>query len=168
VNDLARDVYVIAHDLQPARLESLGLVAELRSFCEEVEKRHGTPVRCRITPPSAPIPPEVALALFRVAQEGVQNAVRHSGADEIEVELDVSPRWAYLTIADKGRGIQSEEADHRNGLGITGMRERMRLVDGWLDLQSGGDEGTTVTAWAPLDRDREAEASDDTAAGSDR
>ncbi|MCG6947310.1 MAG: histidine kinase [Acidobacteria bacterium] len=168
VNDLARDVYAIAHNLQPSRLESLGLAAELRAYCEEIERRLGMRVRCRVAAPSTTLPSAISLSLYRVVQEAVQNAVRHSGADEIDVELDVSPRWASVTIADNGRGLKWEDAERNLGLGITGMKERLRLVEGWLDLQSIADEGTTVTAWAPLHKENGAKASDGAAADSDR
>lgn len=168
VNDLARDVYSIAHNLQPSRLESLGLAAALRAYCEEIEMRLGMRVRCRVAAPGTTLPSAVALSLYRVVQEAVQNAVRHSGADEIEVELDVSPRWAAVTVADNGRGLKREDAERGRGLGITGMKERLRLVEGWLDLQSIAGEGTTVTAWAPLHKGNGTETLDDAPADSDR
>lgn len=147
---LAHDVHVIAHHLQPPRLEGGGLVRELRAFCNEVNKRHELRVDCRLPESGVDLPADVALALYRVAQEAIQNAVKHSGADEVTVELGVSSRWASITVADGGRGVIRKRVEDGEGLGFAGMRERMRLVGGWLNIETSPGEGTTVSAWVPL------------------
>ena len=84
VQSLASDVHAIAHDLQPPRLDARGLVAELETFCRQVEERHGMTIECRVPAQPLPVRPDAALALYRVAQEAVQNAVKHSGADRLD------------------------------------------------------------------------------------
>jgi signal transduction histidine kinase len=155
--DLARDVHTIAHNLQPPRLDGAGLTEELTTFCSEVTARHQLHVDCRLPDGELHVPADIALALFRIAQEAVQNAVKHSAADEVSVELGVSPRWASITVTDDGRGFDAEKTRRRRALGITGMTERMRTLGGWLTVDSVPGEGTTVSAWVPLEGRSEGE-----------
>ncbi len=155
VHGLARDVHVIAQHLQPPRLEGGGLARELRAFCAEVSSRHGLQVDCRVPEGAVDLDADTALALYRVAQEAVQNAVKHSGADEVAVELGVSLRWASVTVSDNGRGFDVGSIKRRRALGIAGMTERLRLAGGWLNIDSVPHEGTIVSAWMPLESQRE-------------
>ncbi len=151
VQDLARDVHVIAHHLQPPHLVKHGLARELRAYCAEMSTRHGLIVNCRVPEAGFDLAEGGSLALYRVVQEGVQNAVKHSGADEVSVELGVSPRWASVTVVDNGRGFDPDRAGGGRVLGIAGMKERMRLVGGWLSIDSAPGTGATVSAWVPLE-----------------
>jgi signal transduction histidine kinase len=149
---LAADVHAIAQNLHPSRLESLGLPATLRAYCEDIGKQQRVAIACRAVEPQVEIPADIALALFRVAQEAVQNAVRHGGAGLIDVELSADGRGLVLTIADDGRGFADESAETSGGLGIAGMRERLRYVGGRLQIDSRPGAGTTVVAKVPLPR----------------
>ena len=150
VQGLARDVHTLAHHLFPPRLEGSGLVSELALYCDEIGARHELQVDCRLPEFDIELPGDVGLALFRVAQEAVQNAVKHSVARVVSVELAVSPRWASITIADNGRGFDPDQLTTGRGLGLASMRERMRLVDGWLNIDGHPERGTTVSAWVPV------------------
>ena len=152
---LAADVHAIAQHLHPSRLESLGLPATLRAFCEDVGKQQRVRVVCRTVDRQVEVPADIALALFRVAQEAVQNAVRHGGANVIDVELAADGRALALTIADDGRGFAAGSAERGGGLGIAGMRERLRYVGGRLRIDSRPGAGTTVVATVPLPRARD-------------
>jgi len=152
---LAADVHAIAQHLHPSRLESIGLPATLRAFCEEVGKRQRIRVACRTLERQVEVPADIALALFRVAQEAVQNAVRHGGAKAIDVELAADGRGLALTVADDGRGFAVGGAERGGGLGIAGMRERLRHVGGRLRIDSRPGAGTTVVAKVPLPRARD-------------
>jgi signal transduction histidine kinase len=156
VNALARDVHAIAHNLHPSRLDSLGLAPALGSFCEEIEQRHGVRVLFR-GPEEAPgeIPAEPALAIYRVAQEALQNAIRHSGASEISMTLTVKPPSASLAVSDNGIGIAENDPGWDHGLGIIGMRERVRLVGGTFDVQTDAGVGTVINIQAPIGNSRE-------------
>jgi len=151
---LAEDVHAIAKNLHPSRLASLGLPATLRGFCEEIGKQQRVRVACRTAEPRHGIPDTIALALYRVAQEAVQNAVRHSGAGTIEVELAAEGKELVLTVADDGRGMAAGRAEN-GGLGITGMRERLRNVGGRLQIASRQGAGTSVIARVPLPQARD-------------
>ena len=157
VQELARDVHVIAHHLQPPYLAHHGLARELRAYCAEMSARHGLTVHCRVPEVGVELAAGGSLALYRVVQEAVQNAVKHGGADEISVELGASPRWASVTVVDNGRGFDPERAQRRRALGIAGMKERMRLVGGWLNIDSAPGAGATVSAWVPLEPASEGE-----------
>lgn len=161
VQNLARDVHAIAHHLQPPRLGEGGLAREIEAFCDEVNARHELRVVCRLPESTNQIAGDSALALYRVAQEAVQNAVKHSGADEVALELGVSPRWASLTVADNGRGFESRDLPPGRHLGMASMRERMRQVKGWLNIDSAPGAGTTVSAWVPMWSNLKGDGADD-------
>jgi len=93
---------------------------------------------------------EIAVCLFRVLQEALQNAVKHSGSEQFEVKLYRSANDIHLRVSDSGVGFDSEVAMRGRGLGITSMRERLKLVDGQLSIDSKPQQGTTIHARAPL------------------
>ena len=98
----------------------------------------------------AAIPKEISLCLFRVLQEALQNAVKHSGARDFKVELQGSQSEIRLVVSDSGIGFDWEEAIYEQGLGLISMRERLRLVNGELSIQSEPGRGTTVLARVPV------------------
>ncbi|WP_436789863.1 HAMP domain-containing sensor histidine kinase [Yinghuangia sp. YIM S10712] len=136
----------IARRLRPGVLEELGLVSALRALATEI----GTPglaVQVRIGPHLPPLAPETEVVLYRVAQEGLTNAARHSGADRAVIRL--APREpAYgveLAISDNGRGIRGAP----EGAGIRGMRERALLIGADLTVGPGKSGGTDVRLTVP-------------------
>jgi signal transduction histidine kinase len=104
--------------------------------------------------------PDIALCLFRVLQEGLQNAVRHSSAVRFTVNLRGTPEAISLTVRDGGRGFDPESVSQDGGLGLTSMRERLKLVAGELSIESQPDSGTTIVARVPLPADSAAFARD--------
>ncbi|PYX36911.1 MAG: hypothetical protein DMG81_15190 [Acidobacteria bacterium] len=90
------------------------------------------------------------LALFRILQESLQNAVKHSHAHEFEVDLRGGAGEISLTITDRGVGFDQDEAMHGRGLGLISMRERLQLVNGTLAIESKPGHGTTIRACAPI------------------
>jgi len=96
------------------------------------------------------IPKEIALCLFRVLQEALQNAVKHSGARQFDVELRGTSGEIRLTVSDHGVGFDWHDALDRQGLGLISMRERLQLVNGELLIESEHGQGTTIHARAPL------------------
>ena len=101
-----------------------------------------------------PVPPDIALCLFRVLQEALQNAVRHSATARVAVSLESTPMVLTLTVRDGGCGFNPESASRDRGLGLTSMRERLKLVAGELVIDSKPDSGTTVAARVPLQERR--------------
>jgi signal transduction histidine kinase len=93
---------------------------------------------------------DVALCLFRVAQEALQNAVRHSAATHVAVSIESTPTFLTLTVRDGGCGFDPESVAQDRGLGLVSMRERLKLVAGELTIDSTPTGGTTILARVPL------------------
>jgi len=96
---------------------------------------------------------DVSLCLFRVLQEGLQNAVKHSGVRSFRVDLQGTEESIELTVADFGNGFAEQEACTGHGLGLISMRERLQLVHGELSVKSQPGAGTTIRARVPLKTD---------------
>jgi PAS domain S-box-containing protein len=152
--EIATDVQALSHELHSYKLRLLGVVVAIRDFCSEVSARYkvGVDFTHRDVPQS--VPSDIALCLFRVAQEAVQNAVRHSGATRLAVSLESTPTVLTLTVRDGGCGFSPESVSQDRGLGLTSMRERLKLVSGELGIDSEPDSGTTVVARVPLQEAR--------------
>jgi signal transduction histidine kinase len=96
------------------------------------------------------LPREISLCLFRVLQEALQNAIKHSGSRQFQVSLTGGVNEIELTVHDWGIGFEPEEAIKGRGLGLTSMKERLRVVDGELSIDSQFQRGTTIHARVPL------------------
>ena len=144
---ILKSVRDLTHRLHPPRLTPDGLVRALGILCRDL-----TPPRVSIAFHHGGIPPEIdqnaALCLFRVAQEALMNAVKHSGAERIWVDLISGPSSVALTIADDGRGFVAESA--AGGLGLLSMRERVESVGGCFEVHAPGS-GTCVRVTVPID-----------------
>jgi signal transduction histidine kinase len=130
-------------------LDDLGLVEALRAECDRVAS-HGD-VRVDVNADGVPdtVPSEASLCLFRVAQEALNNAVRHGGANAMTVLLSARGSGLQLAVSDNGSGFDPERSRGRGSLGLASMRERVRLLRGQLDIESAPGHGTTVVAWVP-------------------
>ena len=151
IAEIANDVQALSHQLHSSKLEYLGLATAAKSFCREIsEKNH---VRIHFTQDNVPrdLPQEVSLCLFRVMQEALQNAFKHSGQDHFEVQLRGTPGVVQLTIRDSGRGFDINEAMQGRGLGLISMRERVGLVKGRIAITSKQLVGTEITVLVPTD-----------------
>jgi signal transduction histidine kinase len=150
VSKLGTDIQALSHRLHSSKLEYLGLAAAARSFCEESSEQQKVEIEFSHAgiPPS--LPKEISLCLFRVLQEGLQNAVKHSGERHFRVELHGTSRGIQLTVNDLGVGFDEQDAMSRRGLGLISMRERMQLVGGAVSIESKPGSGTTIRAWAPF------------------
>jgi two-component system, NarL family, sensor kinase len=151
--DLSEDVHALSRQLHPSILDDLGLVDALRSECASVARREGVAVAYRPGAITDPVPKDVALCVYRVAQEALRNVVKHAGTEEARVSLIGSGRDLILTVQDRGVGFDAAEVRSREGLGLSSMGERVRLVRGELAVDSGPGRGTTVTVRVPLDGD---------------
>jgi signal transduction histidine kinase len=140
--DIASDLHRISHSLHPARLETLGLVAAIAGFCQELWTRQQLRVRFIHEGVPRVVPPETALALYRIVQEALHNVVKHSGVAEAEVSLICRGRELLLRVTDLGSGFLSAPAP---GVGLASMRERIHAIGGTLSLQSTPGRGTRVT-----------------------
>jgi PAS domain S-box-containing protein len=148
--DLGNDVQALSHRLHSSKLGVLGLAAASAGFCREFSEQHGVQIDFRSENIARDLPKEASLCLFRVLQEALQNAAKHSGSRHFQVSLKGCSDEVTLTVHDSGIGFEPEEAMRRRGLGLTSMRERLRLVAGELSIDSQPRRGTTVHARIPL------------------
>jgi PAS domain S-box-containing protein len=148
--DISADVQALSHQLHSSRLELLGVVPAIRGFCSEISARQKVDVDFTHQDVPRTVRPDIATCLFRVLQEALQNAVRHSSAARVSVNLQGTPKAISLTVRDAGRGFDPASLPHYGGLGLTSMRERLKLVAGELVIESQPALGTTIVARVPL------------------
>ena len=148
LRDVSKGVVRLSHQLCPANLERLVLSAALRNLCQQAtdHKRAVLFVQNEDVPPLAE---HVSVPLFCIAQESLRNALTHSGATHISVELNASATTVRLSVRDNGCGFVVG-FNATAGLGLSGMSERMRSSGGALSIISNPGEGTTVVATIPL------------------
>src|SRR5215475_9791404 len=101
----------------------------------------------------ANVPPDTALCLFRVVQEGLRNAKKHSGASQASVRIECSGVNLHVTVHDRGKGFDLDSRPETGGIGIWSMQERVRLLGGRLQMQSRVMQGTRIDAWLPVNTD---------------
>jgi PAS domain S-box-containing protein len=150
LSDLGRDIQALSHRLHSSKLEYLGLVTAAQSFCRELSEQRKVRIAFKHSNMPAAVPKEFSLCLFRVLQEALQNAVKHSGAQDFAVELHGTQDGISLTVSDSGVGFDWQEAMSRKGLGLISMRERLRVVNGELSIQSAPGRGAIVVAHVRL------------------
>ena len=148
-----KQVRLLSYVLHPPMLDDVGLASALKWFADGIERRSSIDIEVEADDEMERLPLAVERDLFRIVQEALSNVIRHSGSQRAIVRLVRQPEEAVLEIQDFGRGMPSafESGDQRQsgGLGILGMRERLRNVNGRLTIQS-GPQGTTLTATVPL------------------
>ena len=147
--EISNDVQALSHDLHSSKLEYLGVVAAMKSWCKEFAGRQKMEIDCKADV-SKPLPLEVGRLLFRVLQEALQNASKHSGVKHVEVELREESGEIHLMVRDLGCGFDVETAKHGRGLGLTSMSERVRLLNGTIAIESKPTAGTTIRVRVPL------------------
>jgi signal transduction histidine kinase len=150
VSQLASDIQALSHRLHSSKLEYLGLEVAAKGFCAEVTELENVEVDFRSHDVTKELSKETSLSLFRVLQEALQNALKHSGSKKFQVVLSGSSNQLELTVRDWGTGFTVEDKIKGRGLGLTSMRERMKLAGGQLSIQSEPGAGTTICATVPL------------------
>jgi signal transduction histidine kinase len=149
-SEITSDVHNVSRRLHPSQVELLGLVRALANFCKEFASRNSMEIRFvhpnLLSKPSH----DVALCLFRVAQEAIRNVQKHSGAREALVELNEMACTLHLRVSDTGAGFDPASLDNTPGIGLLSMEERLRSMGGELAVQSSLGVGTTVEASIPL------------------
>jgi signal transduction histidine kinase len=150
---LSEDVHALSYRLHPSVLEDLGLVEALKSECERFS--HSCPTHVKLDAPDLPQNPkrDVALCLFRIAQEALRNIARHAGAARAEVSLRRRDASLELTVRDDGVGFDPAAQRQRVSLGLAGMRQRASLLGGTVTVDSRPGQGTAVAASIPLKED---------------
>ena len=148
--EISKDVQGLSHRLHSSKLEYLGIVAAANSFCQDLSQQHKVHVAFTHSDIPRHLPSEVSLAIFRVLQEALQNAVKYSRAREYTVELSGTPGEIELQVVDSGVGFDVAGAMNGQGLGLISMRERLQLVGGTLAIDSRPGQGTTIRARVPF------------------
>jgi two-component system, NarL family, sensor kinase len=146
---LCEDVHALSRQLHPSIIEDLGLVEALRSECASFSHREGIQVVYR--PDEAPVamPKDVALCVYRIAQEALRNLAKHAAVREAHVTLSVAGAELLLRVEDSGIGFDPAGTRSQPGLGLTSMVERARLIQAELLITSAPGQGTTVEVRAP-------------------
>ncbi len=147
--DLGTDIQALSHRLHSSKLQLLGLPGAAASFCRELAGQHDVTINFSHEDVPAQLPEETGIGLFRVMQEALMNAVKHSGVQEIDVALHANGSALYLDVVDRGVGFTVDDARLYKGLGLMSMRERLSLLGGELFVKSRPGNGTTVTARVP-------------------
>jgi PAS domain S-box-containing protein len=148
--EMSSDIHTLSHQLHSSKLEHVGLVPALHGLCREISEKYKIEIRFTECECPRDIPKDVALCLFRVAQEALGNVIKHSGAKEAKVELGANASGISLRVSDQGNGFDPDTSNPRAGIGLIGMSERLRLVGGRLLVKSEPHCGTEVLAEVPL------------------
>ncbi len=146
---ISAGVQSLSHDLHSSQLEHLGVVTGIKSWCREFGERQRIQIDFEHDVEGG-FPPEVGLCLFRVLQEALHNAAKHSGVKRVKIGLSEDSGEVHLLIRDFGKGFDLEAAKHGRGLGLTSMGERVRLVNGMIEIRSKPMDGTTIHVRVPL------------------
>ena len=147
--EIADDVQALSHELHSSKLEYLGVVAGLRSWCSELAERQRMEINFKSDISSA-LPLDIGVCLLRVLQESLHNAMKYSGVKRVDVQVSEHSNEVELTISDSGRGFDLRAAQQGRGLGLTSMQERVRLVNGTIAIESMPHAGTTIRVRVPI------------------
>jgi PAS domain S-box-containing protein len=152
--EMSREIRTLSYLLHPPLLDELGLVSALKEYAEGFGERSGIKLDLEIQAGFGRLPQEAETALFRIVQESLTNIQRHSGSETAEIHLRGDGTRVDLEIMDRGRGMDGIARERGNGsgtrlgVGILGMRERMKQLGGKLEIES-SSSGTTVRVSIP-------------------
>ncbi len=148
---VSSELQSISHQLHSSQLEFLGVVVAMKSFCQEFIARQKVQIDFTHDDIPVAVSRDVSLCLFRVLQEALHNAFKHSNTRHFKVKLGCLTNQLHLTVSDRGRGFDLETPSNKAGLGLISMRERVRLVNGTIVIESKPMGGTTIDVRVPLE-----------------
>ena len=159
MEQMGKTLHRVAWELRPASIDELGLTSALSNYVSEWSRQYAIEADFLCRDPSLDqIAEEKRTAIYRIVQEALTNVAKHAaGVTEVSVVIDRAETTLQLTIEDNGRGIDGNSAAHARrggGLGLAGVRERLTLIGGELELESSAGAGTTIFARIPLDNER--------------
>ena len=148
---LSNDLRQLAHRLHPSLLKHAGLQAALEEFVQHAMQRTGLHIKLKINNVPDSLPHNLVTCLFLVCQESLQNVAKHAKATDVLVKLSGSSRMIGLSVTDNGTGFDvQDKSRHQKGMGLISMQERLRLLNGCLNIHSRAANGTKVCAWIPF------------------
>jgi PAS domain S-box-containing protein len=152
INEASKEIHRMSYDLHPSKLVHLGLVAALKGLCDELHQHHRVEIDFTHFQIPHDLSRDISLCLYRTVQECLNNVIKHSGAQSARVHLVGRDGEIALSVSDSGIGFDIESRQLKVGLGLVGMRERLRLVGGKITIDSRPSHGTLVVATVPLAR----------------
>jgi signal transduction histidine kinase len=150
--EVSREIHHISHDLHPSKLNQLGLIATVKSLCNDLQRSHRLKLEFTHEGVPARLSQEISLCLYRIVQECLHNVIKHSGAQEAKVEIRGTANEIRLRVSDTGIGLDFESPGTKTGIGLVSMNERLRLVGGQISISSPPSQGTRIDVKVPLDR----------------
>lgn len=154
IKEVLQDVRRFGQDLRPPMLDDLGLLAALRWQVSELKEQHGIEADLKVLGIERRFTPETELLLFRIVQEAMRNIGRHSQASKAEATIEFGDGRIRMSITDNGVGFHPpeslEDLSRAGKLGLIGMQERMRLLNGSIKIESEPGKGTTVMVEIPI------------------
>jgi signal transduction histidine kinase len=148
--EIAADIRRLSHELHSAVLEHVGLAAALKAYVAEFSRLEKVQVGLTVPDAVESIPKDVAVCLYRVAQESLRNVVKHAGVNYAEMTLSVDDQGIHLHVSDSGLGFDLVSARDNGGLGLASMEERVRLVQGSFKIETQPGCGSQLLATIPL------------------
>jgi len=148
--EMSTDLHSLSHQLHSSKLELVGLEPALHGLCKEMSEKYKIDIHFSKSGSPRKMRKEVELCLFRVTQEALGNVVKHSQTKSAQVELGANSMGISLRIVDAGRGFEPDLSNPAAGIGLVGMRERLRLVGGRLSVKSELQHGTEIIAEVPF------------------
>lgn len=154
VERLSKEIRTISHLLHPPLLDEVGLMPAIRSYADGVTERSNVKVTVDLSPEIGRLAPNLEISVFRIVQECLTNVYRHSGSETAHIKIWPSEKLLTVQVSDAGKGIPPEKRismflGANQGVGLSGMRERVRELGGTLEIQS-SESGTSITAALPL------------------
>ena len=151
LTQLSKDLHDLAYRLHPSLLRHAGLRPAIEDHIQKAIERTGLHISLKARDLPSAIPLDWSICLFRVFQESLQNVVKHAKATEVLVKLSGSSKGIGLSVVDNGKGFDaSDKIGHPKGMGLISMQERLRLMNGFLNIHSRPADGTKVCAWIPF------------------
>jgi two-component system, NarL family, sensor histidine kinase DegS len=152
--DIIQSLRHLSQDLRPATLDRLGLIPSLRHLASESAKHSDMAIKVNALGDERRLPEEMELMLFRISQEAISNTWRHSQAKNVEINVEFGERQVKVTIKDDGKGFDLtgvlNNSAKEGKLGLVGMQERAKLIDGHLIIRTELGKGTSIMIDAPL------------------
>jgi signal transduction histidine kinase len=155
--EIGRDLQSLSHELHSSKLEILGTAAAMKSFCADFSRQHNLNIEFTSSNVPLPLSREISIGLYRVLQEALHNALKHSKMRSFAAQLRGENGSVELMVRDFGIGFEPGTAARGRGLGLISMRERINLLNGTLSIESRPMRGTTIRAIVPAENKRAAQ-----------